>query len=205
MVLAAVVLIVTGAGVAWLLDTRNEPARRALSSSGPAAPKLERPASSERVLETTRRNLPRKLPPIAETPSPAPAVKTTAPPVEPPPSPPAPPQASPAPRQKEPIQDPLARAALSLVGKDDEAEVIWLAAINNPDLPANERKDLIEDLNEDGFADPRHLTAEDLPLIQKRILLIEELAPDALDEVNAAAFAEAHKDLLQMLARAAQQ
>jgi hypothetical protein len=87
------------------------------------------------------------------------------------------------------------------VGADPEAEEVWFAAINDPLLPAEERKDLIEDLNEDGFPDPRNLTPEDLPVIESRILIIEELAPDAMDEVNADAFAEAYKDLVNMYQR----
>jgi hypothetical protein len=102
--------------------------------------------------------------------------------------------------EKPPIQDPDARAALSLVGTDPEAEQYWMAAINDPALPAEERKDLIEDLNEDGLSDPKHPGQQDVPLIVSRIQLIEELAPDSMDPVNANAFAEAYKDLNNMLA-----
>ena len=82
-----------------------------------------------------------------------------------------------------------------MVGVNPEAEQYWIEAINNPDLPANERQDLIEDLNEDGLSDPKHPTTEDLPVILKRLKLIEELAPQAMDKVNADAFKEARKDL----------
>ncbi len=44
----------------------------------------------------------------------------------------------------------MAREALALVGLDPGAEEYWYAAINDPDLSAHERSDLIEDLNEDG-------------------------------------------------------
>jgi hypothetical protein len=100
---------------------------------------------------------------------------------------------------------PVARFALSYVGMDPDADEVWAAAINDPRLPPDARKDLIEDLNEDGFPDPKNLTADDLPLIVSRLALIEELAPDAADEVNAEAFAEAYKDLLNMFLRAAEQ
>ena len=53
---------------------------------------------------------------------------------------------------------PLARAALGLVGTDSDAEAAWMDAINDPNLPANARKDLIEDLNEEGLPDAAHLT-----------------------------------------------
>jgi len=95
-------------------------------------------------------------------------------------------------------QDPIARFALSSVGADPDAEAYWMAAINDPSLPAIERQDLIEDLNEDGLSDPRNPSAADLPLILNRIYLIEELAPSAIDQVNADAFAEAYRDLMSM-------
>lgn len=99
------------------------------------------------------------------------------------------------------ISEPLARLALSLVGTDPDAEFVWALAINDPNLAPDERKNLIEDLNEDGFPDPKNLTAEDLPLIVSRLQLIEDLAPDAMDDANADAFAEAYKDLTNMYAR----
>ncbi|MCX7028368.1 MAG: hypothetical protein NT061_12995, partial [Spirochaetes bacterium] len=39
----------------------------------------------------------------------------------------------------------VAREALKLVGTDPVAETIWIDAINNPALPAADRKNLIED------------------------------------------------------------
>ncbi len=99
---------------------------------------------------------------------------------------------------KPPIQDLMARAALAYVGADPDAESYWYEAINDPALPAQERQDLIEDLNEDGLSDPHNPTAEDLPLILSRIQLIEEVVWDAMDEVNADAFLEAYKDLVNL-------
>jgi hypothetical protein len=103
------------------------------------------------------------------------------------------------------VPKPVARLALGYVGADPDAEEIWMNAINDPNRPANERQDLIEDLNEDGFHDPKNITEDDLPLIVSRLMLIEELAPDAADDVNAAAFAEADKDLVNMLDRLSRQ
>jgi hypothetical protein len=115
---------------------------------------------------------------------------------------------SPAPRLKSPpsaanapVSEPLARAALGWVGVDRDAEAVWVQAINDPRLSAKTRQDLIEDLNEEGFPDPKHPTTEDLPLIVSRLELIEQLAPSAMDEVNDAAFQEAYKDLATMYAR----
>lgn len=96
------------------------------------------------------------------------------------------------------VQDPEARLALSFVGTDPVAEAYWSQAINDPNLPSEERKDLIEDLNEDGLMDPQHPTAQDMATIINRIQLIEELAPQATDPVNIRALAEAHKDLLDL-------
>jgi hypothetical protein len=100
---------------------------------------------------------------------------------------------------------PLARASVGFVGVDPDAEAVWLLAINDPTLSPEERKDLIEDLNQDGFPDPKDVTIDDLPLILSRIELIEEVGPDAMDDTNAAAFAEAYKDLVDMLTRLTQQ
>jgi hypothetical protein len=97
------------------------------------------------------------------------------------------------------VQDPLARIALSEVGSDPVAEVYWMGAINDPTLPAEERKDLIEDLNEDGLSDSQHPTAQDLPVIMRRLQLIDQLAPNAMDDVDRDAFGEAYKDLVGLL------
>jgi hypothetical protein len=107
-----------------------------------------------------------------------------------------------APAAAAPKERSLARDALALVGADPLAEAVWYDAINDPQRSEHERSDLIEDLNEDGFPDPHHVTPDDLPLIESRILLIERLAPEAMDEVNFEAFAEAYKDLVNMYARA---
>ena len=56
-------------------------------------------------------------------------------------------------------------------------------------------------MNEEGFSDPKNPGLEDLPLIVIRLERIRELAPDAMDKVNADAFAEAYKDLANMFVR----
>ena len=97
------------------------------------------------------------------------------------------------------VQDPAARAALASVGEDPAAAEYWAEAINDASLPPEERKDLIEDLNEDGLSDPQHPGPADLPLIASRLELITELAPYSMDQVNADAFAEAYQDLVGLL------
>jgi hypothetical protein len=158
------------------------------------------PTRSVRVLGPQIANAPPKLPPRASARSavPTPATRDTT-------------SVShhnvknnpkPGPAKKDGPDRPIARQALDLVGADPMAEAIWAQAINDPMLSAHERQDLIEDLNENGFDDPAQPSADDLPLIENRLAIIEELAPLAMDDVNAAAFAEAYKDLVNMHAKA---
>ncbi len=94
-----------------------------------------------------------------------------------------------------------ARVALSMIGYDPDADEVWIELINDPSLSANARSNLIEDLNEDGFADPDNPTLDELPMIEYRIELIEDLLPYAMDKVNEDAFKEARKDLVNMVDR----
>ncbi len=98
-------------------------------------------------------------------------------------------------------KEPLARLALNFVGADALANEFYQKAINDLNLPKDDRKNLIEDLNQDGFVNKKNLDATDLPLIDNRIALIEQLAPAATDPINLAAFKEAYKDLLKMRER----
>jgi hypothetical protein len=93
-----------------------------------------------------------------------------------------------------------ARAALGLIGHDPDADEVWIRLINDPSLSENARSNLIEDLNEDGLS-YRNLTMDDLPVIEYRLELIEDLLPYAMDEVNEDAFKEARKDLRNMVDR----
>lgn len=94
-----------------------------------------------------------------------------------------------------------ARVALSMIGYDPDADEVWIRLINDPDVSAEARHDLIEDLNEDGFADPDNPTLDELPMIEYRIELIEDLQPYAMDKINSDAFKEARKDLVNMVNR----
>ncbi len=110
------------------------------------------------------------------------------------------------PRLANPTTAPLisykqARQALHSVGVDPEAEAVWVQAINDPNLRPGQRSDLIEDLNEHGFANSSRVTPEELPIVLNRLDLIERLSPHAMDKTNADAFAEAHKDLRNIAAR----
>lgn len=99
-------------------------------------------------------------------------------------------------------KEPLARVALNFLGANPQAEPLYQTAINDPAMPPDHRRQLIEDLNQDGFPDRKNLTPKDVPLIESRLRFIQANAPNAIDKVNAAAFAEANKDLLGMLKRA---
>jgi len=101
------------------------------------------------------------------------------------------------------VKERRGREALAMIGHDPDADAVWIQIINDPSIPPNARKNLIEDLNEDGLSF-RNLTIDDLPVIQYRIELIEYLRPYAMDKVNADAFDEARKDLVNMADRLAQ-
>jgi hypothetical protein len=105
----------------------------------------------------------------------------------------------PAKKPKPPLQDPVARVAMSLVGADPDAEAYWLEAIFDSSLPDGEREDLMEDLNEEGLSDHKRPGPEDFPLIVNRLALILEIAPEA-DEFMLRHLGEAYKDLLNLAA-----
>ena len=102
------------------------------------------------------------------------------------------------------VKEQRGRVALGMIGRDTEADEVWIRIINDPSVSENARSNLIEDLNEDGFADPDNPTLDELPMIQYRIELIEDLLPYAMDKVNSDAFKEARKDLVNMADRLTQ-
>jgi len=108
-------------------------------------------------------------------------------------------------RKRRPLEDPMARVALSFVGKGDPyAEEYWIEAIFNPNLPdGKEREDLMEDLNEVGFDDPKHPGPDDIPVILRRMELILDVAPYG-DDFMLEHLGEAYKDLVNMYLKASQ-
>jgi len=177
---------------------QTAPAERAVLLK---ADRGQEPPAAEPAMEPLREQRPAPevaVAPVVDVPPPPPPPKADVPPAAKPP-PAAPPGMPRSP--KPPLQNPEAREALSLVGYNLAAEAVWQQAINDPSLPAEERKDLIEDLNEDGFADPHNVTPDELPLILSRLELIEELMPQAMDTTNEEAFREAYKDLVNMYRR----
>lgn len=150
------------------------------------------PADKSQSSHPQRVAAPKPLPP-----APKPVVQREAPPPEPTPLPTSK-------GSKPALQNPAARVALSLVGAELTAEMVWTQAINDPKLPKHERQDLIEDLNEVGYTNLQRPTPADLELIKARVEIIDRLASEALDKTNADAFMEARKDLTQMLVKAGQ-
>lgn len=95
-------------------------------------------------------------------------------------------------------KEPLARVALAYVGASAPADDLYRLALQEPALTDSQRQNLIEDLNQTGFPNLKQLTAADLRLIDRRLALIEQLAPQLRDRTSTAALGEAKKDLLNM-------
>jgi hypothetical protein len=99
----------------------------------------------------------------------------------------------------------LARVALAYVGSNDEALDLYRTATRDPALNPDQRRNLVEDLNQDGLGSARNPTPEDLEIIARRYALTQAyLQQDDVrrDPVLDAAFREAAKDLANMLQRA---
>ncbi len=198
----AVVLAIAGAVTVVIIAQH----RAAKEPAPPAAPAAWQPTPAQTAAEPLPAPPPQEPAPTVvqepRPPTPEPAPQTATPPPaartdnKPAKAPGQAGQGGRAP--KPPLQDPLAREALALVGVNPTAEAYWYAAINDPSLSGHERSDLIEDLNEDGLSDPKHPGPEDLPVILNRIQVIEAAGSYVMDQVNADAFQEAYKDLLNL-------
>ena len=200
--LGAIAIVAIAATTAWVINSRSDAPHQPVTLSD-SAPPLEVQLPQQHTSLTSAAPAPVVAPVVEPLPAPTKPTDSVAAPAAV--TAPAPRQQSPAAHGADPqepvVPEAVAREALSYVGADPVAEEVWYAAINDPQLSAKSRQNLIEDLNEDGFSDPHHPTADDLPLIVSRLQLIEAVAPDAADEVNAAAFAEAYKDLVNMFLR----
>jgi hypothetical protein len=98
----------------------------------------------------------------------------------------------------------LGRVALAYVGANEQAIQLYHSAINDPSLSPDQRRNLIEDLNQDGLSNRRNPTADDLKIIANRYELTQAYLQQPYvqnDPVATAAFQEALKDLTQMLQR----
>lgn len=100
----------------------------------------------------------------------------------------------------------LARVALAYVGVDPQAEQMFHASLFDPALKPDHRRELVEDLNQDGLSNKKNPSAQDLQIIQSRFELTQAyLQQDYVqqDKVLFKAFNEADKDLRKALERAA--
>ncbi len=98
----------------------------------------------------------------------------------------------------------LARIALAYVGNSDQAVELFHAAVLDPALKPDQRRELVEDLNQDGLSNKKNFSAADLDIIAKRYELTQAyLKQDYVrtDKTLNAAFREADKDLAKMLQR----
>ncbi len=100
----------------------------------------------------------------------------------------------------------LARVALAYVGANEQAAELFHTAVLDQTLKPDHTRNLVEDLNQDGLANRRAPTAEDLKIIAKRYELTQAyLQQDYVinNKTLNAAFREADKDLFNLLQRAA--
>lgn len=102
-------------------------------------------------------------------------------------------------------KEPLARLALNFAGADEQADALYKSAIKDPNLSPDSRRELIEDLNQDGYDNLRNFSARDVQLIRNRLALIEKSRNATDPKIITDAFNEAEKDLRNMLAKATQQ
>ena len=103
-------------------------------------------------------------------------------------------------------KEPLARLALAFVGANPQAGELFHTAVLDGALTPDARRNLIEDLNQDGLSSKKNLSPEDLALVTARYRLTQTyLQQDYVqgDRMLLAAFKEADKDLRNMLQRAA--
>jgi hypothetical protein len=99
----------------------------------------------------------------------------------------------------------LGRLALNYVGANDQALELYHQAALDPQLKPDQRRNLVEDLNQDGLSNRRNPTPEDLKIIAKRYELTQSyLQQDYVknDKLLNEAFLEANKDLANLLQRA---
>lgn len=103
-------------------------------------------------------------------------------------------------------KEPLARLALAFVGTNPQAEELFHKAVLDQSLLPDQRRNLMEDLNQDGLSGSKAPTEEDLKIIASRYALTQAyLQQDYVqgDQLLVEGFREADKDLRNMLQKAA--
>jgi hypothetical protein len=92
----------------------------------------------------------------------------------------------------------LARVALAFAGSDPRADALWRNSIYDQSIPEDARRELIEDLNQDGI-DEKNPTQSDYDRMRARLALIAKNSKSTDSKAIADAFVEARNDLLKML------
>ena len=108
------------------------------------------------------------------------------------------------PRVDPSIKEPLARVALFYTGQNQQATEMFNTIINDNGLPVDLRREMAEDLNQDGFVNEKHPTPEDIKLVGSRLKLIDKYLGTVADPKIHAGFMEAQKDLLDMQKQSAE-
>jgi hypothetical protein len=88
----------------------------------------------------------------------------------------------------------LAQVALDTAGTDPMADRFFYAAMGDTSLPADNRRNLAEDLADHG-TNPKNPSAQDIQVMQKRLALLEQLRGEATEPLVIAGINEAQKDL----------
>ena len=103
-------------------------------------------------------------------------------------------------------REPLARLALAYVGANQQAAELFHTAVFDQTLLPDQKRELVEDLNQDGLSNKKEPSPEELKIIANRYALTQAYLQEESvqnDKVLNAAFREADKDLRNMLQRAA--
>jgi hypothetical protein len=74
------------------------------------------------------------------------------------------------------------------------ADRFFYAAMGDTSLPADNRRNLAEDLADHG-TNPKNPSAQDIQVMQKRLALLEQLRGEATEPLVIAGINEAQKDL----------
>jgi hypothetical protein len=93
----------------------------------------------------------------------------------------------------------LAQVALDTAGTDPKADQFFYAVMGDTSLPADNRRNLAEDLADHG-TNPKNPSAQDIQVMLKRLSLLQQLQGEATEPLVIAGIMEAQKDLNKFIA-----